>query len=224
MITRGCAEEGDVRLVEQSEVANWQMGRLEVFFEGSWSQVCAAGFGGADADVACRQLGFGAGTVGHEQLASFQDFSFTPRDRIDLLVYPEIAVTRLDCTGSETSLLQCPGDMSRPDYGEPAGCFQDGDAGLVIACVAETEEGEFLGNVCLCYWTDAVWMPLLSDRCVRNGKGCAPPCLLDRAHNANAAQWLCSSNLLFWPRLTAGSKSLVLVLTSCFVAISPAAG
>ena len=57
-----CAEEGDVRLLEQQSISNWQTGRLEVFFEGSWGSVCAFAFDALDADVACRQLGFGAGT------------------------------------------------------------------------------------------------------------------------------------------------------------------
>ena len=65
-------EEGDVRLMDHSTVANWQMDRLEVFFEGSWSQVCAREFDGPDADVACRHLGFGAGTVGPNEVGVMQ--------------------------------------------------------------------------------------------------------------------------------------------------------
>ena len=56
------AEEGDLRLVGETAFANWQLGRLEVFFEGSWSQVCGLLVSSADVAVACRQLGFtGAG-------------------------------------------------------------------------------------------------------------------------------------------------------------------
>ena len=56
------AEEGDLRLVGETTFANWQLGRLEVFFEGSWSQVCGAQVFSSDVAVACRQLGFtGAG-------------------------------------------------------------------------------------------------------------------------------------------------------------------
>lgn len=55
------AEEGDVRVVGMTNIANWETGNLELFFEGSWGQVCAAGFVGPDAAVACRQLGYTAG-------------------------------------------------------------------------------------------------------------------------------------------------------------------
>eukprot|EP00892_Ulva_mutabilis_P011168 jgi/Ulvmu1/8423/UM043_0001.1 len=135
-VTTPGAEEGDVRLVNQSTVANWQMGRLEVFFEGSWSQVCSEGFNGADADVACRQMGFGAGTVGPNAVIG----AFPPRDR---LVYPEVALTLPGCTGTETSLLDCPGDMGGPgDAFTPEGCFRAGNSGLMIACVAEAQSGE----------------------------------------------------------------------------------
>lgn len=43
-----------------TEVANWDFGRLEIFFEGSWGQVCGSQFSDADATVACRQLGYTA--------------------------------------------------------------------------------------------------------------------------------------------------------------------
>eukprot|EP00892_Ulva_mutabilis_P008497 jgi/Ulvmu1/6019/UM260_0003.1 len=62
-VTTPGAVEGELRLVNQTTVANWRMGRLEVFFEGSWSQVCGVQFDGADAEVACRQLGLAGGTV-----------------------------------------------------------------------------------------------------------------------------------------------------------------
>ena len=54
------AEEGGLRLVGQTAVDNWEYGRLEVFLEGSWGQVCDLQFTGPDAEVACRQLGFSA--------------------------------------------------------------------------------------------------------------------------------------------------------------------
>eukprot|EP00892_Ulva_mutabilis_P004965 jgi/Ulvmu1/2840/UM144_0005.1 len=134
-VTTPGAEEGDVRLVEQSTTDNWQIGRLEVFFEGSWSQVCARGFGGADANVACRQLGFGAGSVRPSRINGAQPAP-------DRLVYPEIALTQLGCTGSEATLLDCPADMSEGFFFGGGGCFNSDSMGLMIACVAEPESGE----------------------------------------------------------------------------------
>lgn len=51
-----CAEESDVRLADEEGVANWKTGRLQVFLEGSWSQVCTASFDDVDANVACCHL------------------------------------------------------------------------------------------------------------------------------------------------------------------------
>ena len=124
--------------MEQSSVANWQIGRLELFFEGSWGQVCAGSFGAADANVACRSMGFGSGTVGPLDI----NFNNPTRER---LVYPEIAVTSLGCTGQEENLLQCPGEMDirGADYYpyDSDGCFDDIGRPLEVACVTAAESG-----------------------------------------------------------------------------------
>eukprot|EP00892_Ulva_mutabilis_P005574 jgi/Ulvmu1/3389/UM016_0005.1 len=130
------AEEGDVRLVDQSTVANWQLGRLEVFFEGSWSQICAKEFDGPDANVACRQLGFGAGTVGPNRANGAQP---PPSATI---VFPEVAVTTLGCNGTEANLLECGPAPGRLSSFETRDCFDSVQPGLFIACVAEAETGE----------------------------------------------------------------------------------
>lgn len=128
------AEVGDVRLVGQSTVSNWLMGRLEVFFEGSWGQVCANAFGGADAAVACRQLGFGAGTVASNLAVGGQD----------VLVYPEVALTLPGCAGTEARLLDCGSQgedssaISRR-FASSRGCFEDTAPGLIVACVVQPE-------------------------------------------------------------------------------------
>lgn len=63
-----CAENGAVRLTggAASEGGLSQYGRLEVFNEGGWGSVCSRRgftrpFTPADADVACRSLGFAGG-------------------------------------------------------------------------------------------------------------------------------------------------------------------
>ena len=124
-----------MRLIDQSTVANWQIGRLEVFFEGSWSQVCAREFDGPGADVACRQLGFGAGTV------SPSGASRVPQGADRTLVFPEVAVTLPGCNGTESSLLECGPAPERPPVSESRRCFESDNPGLFIACVSESLDG-----------------------------------------------------------------------------------
>lgn len=136
------AAEGDVRLIEEEKAANWVIGRLQVFFEGSWSQVCATSFNADDADVACRQLGFGSGTVMPRE---------TVRDEAKGLirsnVFPEIAVIGSSCNGTEVRLVDCattpPG--SEQDYINDndfaRDCLNVNGGGLRIGCVAAQLQG-----------------------------------------------------------------------------------
>lgn len=124
-------------MVEAEDVANWVTGRLEVFFEGSWSQVCAGDFGPPDARVACRQLGFGSGTVVPAELPKdYSEFADT--------VFPEVALTGLQCKGTEERLLDC---TTNPFDGSGIGCRTtgfDSSGGLVLGCVDTPVEGETL--------------------------------------------------------------------------------
>ena len=52
---------GDLRLVEGNATSSpFMAGRLEVFINGEWGTICSDGFGSAEADVACQQLGYSA--------------------------------------------------------------------------------------------------------------------------------------------------------------------
>ena len=118
-------------MVDESPVANWMTGRLQVFFEGSWSQVCSGRFEAAEASVACRQLGFGAGTIFPQFLsgAELGALQSTP-------VFPEIAITASGCTGTEERLVDCDqGFNTELDYVFRLDCLDSLGAGLVIACV-----------------------------------------------------------------------------------------
>ena len=130
--------EGDVRMVEETTAGPWVSGRLEVFFEGSWSQVCALGFDGVDADVACRQLGYGAGTANSAQARSFR--SSDERVQAEAAVFAEVGLTLVGCTGTETSILQCPGDDVLEGF-RSRGCNDVALFGLFLSCVANPIEG-----------------------------------------------------------------------------------
>ena len=152
--TNFCAEEGDVRLVDEEQVSNWITGRLQVFFEGSWSQVCATGFDAVDANVACRQLGFGSGTV-VPQILSSQEIE----ERATINVFPDIAIIGSGCTGAEDRLLDCaptpPGDYFN-DFIFGRDCENSDGVGLVIGCVATPLQGPAAGE------SDHAFMPASS--------------------------------------------------------------
>ena len=120
-----------------------------MFFEGSWSQVCAAEFEAPDANVACRQLGYGAGTA----VPQF----FTKADQVTrrtAAVFPEIGISSSGCTGSEDRLLDCPvrGNL---DYMFNRDCLSSDGLGLVLACVGTPEEGVCtmpLLHTCMVLW------------------------------------------------------------------------
>ena len=142
---RGDAAEGDVRLVDDMMISNWVTGRLEVFLDGSWGQVCARGFGAPDAHVACRQLGYGAGTV-LPRLMAGED-----RDEVSTIitmqVFPDVTIIDSGCTGAESRLVDCGPDMVDEndydyEYGRPDGCHLSAfHLGLRVGCVRTPENG-----------------------------------------------------------------------------------
>ena len=140
------AEEGDLRLVDEAAIANWATGLLQVFFEGSWSQVCGGLFGVADATVACRQLGLGAGTI-VPQILSDADLVLLG----STTAFPEAAITASGCTGSEERLIECGQESNLDDSDRISrssrGCQSATSPGLRIACVAAAEQGALMHHV-----------------------------------------------------------------------------
>lgn len=130
-----------MRLVQQTTVANWEVGTPELFLNGSWGQVCGATFTAPDAAVACRQLGFGAGAVWPTEQAGRP-----PRPNPEQPVPPEVVLAGSPgCIGTEQTLLEC---SSRGSRGTPFGmldeCKDDGidsRSNVVIACVASEDAG-----------------------------------------------------------------------------------
>ena len=78
-----------MRLVGMTNITNWETGNLELFFEGSWGQVCAAGFVGPDAAVACRQLGYTAAgaSIPFYTMATFAPAKYIHLNLTDLICY-----------------------------------------------------------------------------------------------------------------------------------------
>lgn len=56
------AEEGNLRLVGRVDINGFATGAIQIFLDGAFGAVCNTNFGPAEADVACRQLGFVGGT------------------------------------------------------------------------------------------------------------------------------------------------------------------
>ena len=143
------AEEGDLRLLEEESVTNWVTGELQIFFEGSWSQVCATNFDDRDAAVACRQLGYSAGSVA-------ADFEFRPGQEATDAVDAEVAITNSGCNGREDSLLDCEGqNMLRRTTSRE--CQSSRSFPLRLACVVDEIPGAF----CL-HGSAAVQLPALA--------------------------------------------------------------
>lgn len=124
-------------MTDANEIDNWTTGLLQVFFEGSWSQVCATGFDAPDANVACRQLGFGAGAIVPKALSTVQLDELRRTN-----IYPEIAITGASCMGTEEKLVDCGvdsnGTVEHTTRLEVSGrdCLNSEGDGLVVGCVA----------------------------------------------------------------------------------------
>lgn len=91
-------------------------GRLEIFYGGQWGTVCQNNFDIKDARVACRQLGFTEAMVVRKNAHKYYG-----RGR------GRILLDRLECKGSELSLLHC----GHRGIGVTGGCSHNNDVGVV---------------------------------------------------------------------------------------------
>ena len=71
------------------------VGRVEIWYSNQWNTVCDDSWGVSDANVVCRQLGYGGAALAH-QSAYFGQGS------------GQILLDDLRCSGTETSLFLCP--------------------------------------------------------------------------------------------------------------------
>ena len=90
-------------------------GRVEVFHNGTWGTVCDNGWDLNDAEVVCRQLGFGSAIVASGSAAYGQGSG-------------EIWLNELNCIGTESNIGHC----SHTGWGSHD-CDHSEDAGIVCA-------------------------------------------------------------------------------------------
>ena len=108
-------------------------GRIEVFFSKEWGQICLQE-NVAVLSVVCAQLGFGsAGAV---------PFSFgsSRNDRVWL-------ADRIDCTGNEDTIFDCP-SLEFTDIGKvPDDYCSDGTAGVICPIGTQLHIHSYVGLV-----------------------------------------------------------------------------
>ena len=110
-------KKGDVRLNESAQpmVASlFISGRVEVYYKGYWGTFCDDNWDISDANVVCRQLGYGRAV-------------FAPKGVTFGMAWGRIHNINVSCTGSETWL----GDCSIYDKEHWMNCWHGEDAGVV---------------------------------------------------------------------------------------------
>nr|XP_054756229.1 deleted in malignant brain tumors 1 protein-like isoform X2 [Lytechinus pictus] len=110
--------EGDVRLVDGPTP---NQGRVEIFHDGLWGTVCDDSWDVNDARVVCRQLGYSGDVQAWSDAHYWQGSG-------------PIYLDDVDCTGSESSLMNC----SNRGWGIH-NCEHSEDAGVFCAFIGETE-------------------------------------------------------------------------------------
>lgn len=84
----------DVRLITKDGVESNTEGRVEVYLNGAWGQVCSSGFSSKDASVVCRATNGNAEGIA---ISGQHGIGSDP-----------ITIGQLECNGGEQSVLDCP--------------------------------------------------------------------------------------------------------------------
>ena len=87
------AYSNDVRLVDKDGQTNDQQGRIQVFLNGNWGEVCGDYFGKNDAKVVCKELG-------HSSNGKIESGDHG-------IGGEGIVIGDVNCNGDESSLLDC---------------------------------------------------------------------------------------------------------------------
>lgn len=127
-----------------------------MFFEGSWGDVCETVFDAADADVACRQLGLGAGTVGSPASAVNMEQEDPEMEDAAVTSVAGVSLTVPGCLGDEATLLECGADANASRFefrlcGVTLACVGDEEEGVSIICFAGTWADRLMGAELLLY-------------------------------------------------------------------------
>ena len=110
-------------------------GRLEILFNGRWGTVCDDGWGGKEAAVVCRQLGYAVAI--RPATRAFFGRGLGP-----------ILLDNVDCTGEEDSIYEC----SHNAWGNH-NCDHSEDAGVVCSSTCQSACPAcclFMSACCLC--------------------------------------------------------------------------
>ncbi|XP_062579143.1 deleted in malignant brain tumors 1 protein-like, partial [Saccostrea cucullata] len=106
--------------------SSFHEGRVEVFINGKWRTICSRNWNKADANVACRSLGYKGGLPVTSPVLSEE------KDNLWML-------GDASCSGSESSLSEC-----RISVIKPSQCINDGQAGVV--CQQKNEDSVRIVN------------------------------------------------------------------------------
>lgn len=169
----GCSDR-EVRLVARDSLAS---GQVEVCEDSTWGRACSSGWDQNEASVVCRQLGF---TVAGRSVAKGRlvscEFSFffcnsAGSQFHQVLGHPPhpILLNNLNCSGLESSLLDCPvlepGPLKRqvpPE--EPMICPSGNEAGVRCAGTRAQSAVQLLLLDDYCYYCCYIELPRIELR------------------------------------------------------------
>ena len=138
-------EAGNLRLVDGDLIDDKGQpceGRLEIFYNGAWGTICDDYWTRADANVACRALGFVAAV---EDMDRYRTAYFPPGTQDQQIVLDDLL-----CKGNESGLLECPSKHPEPGIHN---CLHSEDVGLrclkageVAPWIIDVEFGDSAGE------------------------------------------------------------------------------